>query len=380
MRWTHTFVDRPIFATVISLLLTIIGAVAYFALPVEQYPTIAPPTIQVTRELSRRLGRGRGRHRRHAARAADQRRRGHALPAVGIDRRRPVDTVDHLRARHRSRPRPGAGPEPRRHRRAAAAGDRAPARRRRAQVGARPDDGGPHRLAGRQPRSALHLQLRQNAGGRPARPDRRRRQRHARRRARLLDARLDRSRPGPGAGADRPARSWTRSGSTTSRWRPARSASRRCRTRAPSRSLSRPRAGWSIRTTSRTSSSSAAPTAGSPGSATSPGSSWVRESQDTIGYLDQDPALPILISQRPGSNALDTAAEVIRVMDELATAFPPGVAYEIVYNPTGLHPGIRSTPSTARSPKRWCWSPSSSSSSCRAGGPPSCRWSPSRSR
>jgi len=58
------------------------------------------------------------------------------------------------------------------------------------------------------------------------------------------------------------------------------------------------------------------------------------ESISTIGYLDGDPALPILISQRPGSNALETAAELKVVMAELAESFPPGVAYAIVYNPT----------------------------------------------
>jgi len=58
------------------------------------------------------------------------------------------------------------------------------------------------------------------------------------------------------------------------------------------------------------------------------------ETIGTIGYLDGDPALPILVSQRPGSNALDTAAELKTVMAELAERFPPGVAYEIVYNPT----------------------------------------------
>jgi len=47
MRFSHFFVDRPIFATVLSVLVTIIGAVAYLALPVAQYPEIAPPTIEV---------------------------------------------------------------------------------------------------------------------------------------------------------------------------------------------------------------------------------------------------------------------------------------------------------------------------------------------
>ncbi|MFO1070066.1 MAG: multidrug efflux RND transporter permease subunit [Geminicoccaceae bacterium] len=48
MRFAHFFVDRPIFATVVSLLITIIGGIAYFGLPVAQYPEIAPPTIVVT--------------------------------------------------------------------------------------------------------------------------------------------------------------------------------------------------------------------------------------------------------------------------------------------------------------------------------------------
>ena len=48
MRLSHFFIDRPIFATVVSLLITIIGGISYFALPVAQYPEIAPPTIVVS--------------------------------------------------------------------------------------------------------------------------------------------------------------------------------------------------------------------------------------------------------------------------------------------------------------------------------------------
>ncbi len=48
MRLSHFFIDRPIFATVLALFVTIVGAVSYFILPVAQYPEIAPPTIQVT--------------------------------------------------------------------------------------------------------------------------------------------------------------------------------------------------------------------------------------------------------------------------------------------------------------------------------------------
>lgn len=41
------FVSRPIFAIVISVVLTIVGLLSYFQLPVEQYPEIAPPSIVV---------------------------------------------------------------------------------------------------------------------------------------------------------------------------------------------------------------------------------------------------------------------------------------------------------------------------------------------
>ena len=48
MNISHFFIDRPIFAAVISIIITLIGAVAYFSLPVAQYPDIAPPSISVT--------------------------------------------------------------------------------------------------------------------------------------------------------------------------------------------------------------------------------------------------------------------------------------------------------------------------------------------
>ena len=41
------FVNRPIFAAIVSIVMTIIGLVAYFQLPIEQYPQIAPPSIVV---------------------------------------------------------------------------------------------------------------------------------------------------------------------------------------------------------------------------------------------------------------------------------------------------------------------------------------------
>ena len=42
------FVDRPVFATVIALILTLVGAIAVGQLAVEQYPNVAPPQVKVT--------------------------------------------------------------------------------------------------------------------------------------------------------------------------------------------------------------------------------------------------------------------------------------------------------------------------------------------
>ncbi|WP_342754009.1 multidrug efflux RND transporter permease AcrD [Pantoea sp. MBD-2R] len=42
------FIDRPIFAWVIAILLCLTGALAVFSLPVEQYPELAPPNVRIT--------------------------------------------------------------------------------------------------------------------------------------------------------------------------------------------------------------------------------------------------------------------------------------------------------------------------------------------
>src|SRR5918994_431508 len=54
----------------------------------------------------------------------------------------------------------------------------------------------------------------------------------------------------------------------------------------------------------------------------------------TNSYLNGKPAVALAIFQRPGTNALAASAEIIRTMETLKANFPPGIAYEIVYNPT----------------------------------------------
>src|SRR5580692_11285523 len=46
--FSHFFIERPIFASVLSIVITLTGAVAAFTLPVAQYPQITPPSIIVT--------------------------------------------------------------------------------------------------------------------------------------------------------------------------------------------------------------------------------------------------------------------------------------------------------------------------------------------
>lgn len=45
---SHFFIDRPTFAAVLSIVITLAGAIALLNLPVAQYPEVAPPVVQVT--------------------------------------------------------------------------------------------------------------------------------------------------------------------------------------------------------------------------------------------------------------------------------------------------------------------------------------------
>src|ERR1700752_2584691 len=48
MKFSHFFIDRPIFATVLSLVILLGGGLAFLVLPISQYPEIVPPTVEVT--------------------------------------------------------------------------------------------------------------------------------------------------------------------------------------------------------------------------------------------------------------------------------------------------------------------------------------------
>ena len=48
MRLSRFFIDRPIFAAVIAVIIAIVGALAFVGLPISQYPDIVPPTVTVS--------------------------------------------------------------------------------------------------------------------------------------------------------------------------------------------------------------------------------------------------------------------------------------------------------------------------------------------
>lgn len=47
-----TFIDRPVLSTVISIIIVVLGIIGLVTLPVEQYPDIAPPTVQIEANYS----------------------------------------------------------------------------------------------------------------------------------------------------------------------------------------------------------------------------------------------------------------------------------------------------------------------------------------
>src|SRR5277367_5367303 len=42
------FIDRPVLANVLAIVMVVVGAVALYTLPVAQYPNVVPPTVAVT--------------------------------------------------------------------------------------------------------------------------------------------------------------------------------------------------------------------------------------------------------------------------------------------------------------------------------------------
>ena len=93
-------------------------------------------------------------------------------------------------------------------------------------------------------------------------------------------------------------------------------------------------------TSSRTSSSRWAPTGASCASRTSPASSSVRSATRRKGYADRYPAVIVIVDQQPGSNAVAATQGIKDAMAEMAKSFPKGLEYRITYNPDRVHRGL----------------------------------------
>ncbi len=304
------------------------------ALPISEYPEVVPPSVVVRAQYPGRQPEGDRRDGGHAARGADQRRRGHALHEQPGDDRRRDDADRHLQARHRSRQGAAAGAEPRGAGRAAPARGSAPPRRHHGQELARPHDGGAPAVAERPLRHDLPAQLRACSTSRTGW------------RASRASARCSCSAPA----TTRCASGSTRRRSPSAACRPAtwcaRSASRTCR----------PRPAWSARRR-------ALPGVDLQLSINAQGRLQTEEEFGDIivktgadgevtrlrdiarielgaadyalrSLLNNKPAVALPIFQAPGSNAIEISDDVRETMDELKKNMPEGVDYSIVYDPT----------------------------------------------
>ena len=112
------FIDRPVLAWVISIVIVLLGAIAAGFLPIAEYPEITPPTVRVTASYPGANVERRGRHGGRADRAAGRWRGRDDVHVVAEQQRRLVHPGRDLRAGHQREHGPGAGAEPRRHRRA----------------------------------------------------------------------------------------------------------------------------------------------------------------------------------------------------------------------------------------------------------------------
>ncbi len=89
MNFSRFFIDRPIFAAVLSILIFLGGLIAIFKLPISEYPEVVPPSVVVRAAIPGANPTRDRADRRRAARTGDQRRRGHALHVL----RRPPATA-----------------------------------------------------------------------------------------------------------------------------------------------------------------------------------------------------------------------------------------------------------------------------------------------
>ena len=100
----------------------------------------------------------------------------------------------------------------------------------------------------------------------------------------------------------------------------------------------------------------------------------------TNSFLLRKSAVALLVTQRPGSNALATAKNISDTMEKLKASFPQGPRLQYRLQPDRIHRAIRQRADQDDLRGDGCWSSSSCWCSCRAGGRRSFRSSRSRCR
>ena len=334
MRFSHFFVDRPIFAAVVSIIITLIGGIAYFTLPVAQYPEVAPPTVVVSASypgasaevvaetvatpLEQEINGVENMLYMVSQSTGDGNVQITITFALGTD----LDEAQVLVQNRVAIAEPQLPEEVRR------------LRHHDQEELARPDDGDPSQLAGRVARPALHLQLRHPADQGRAGPPARRRRHPDLRRARLLDARLARSRA---HGRARPHRHAT--SSTPSQAQNVQVAS------GALNQVPVPNPGafqLSVETLGRLPGRRAVREHHRQDRRRRPDHPGPRRGRIELGaqdylrnaYLDERTAAALGSSSCPARTRWPPPTEVKRTMEELRRDFPKGLDYDIIYNPT----------------------------------------------
>ena len=164
MDFSRFFIDRPIFAAVLSIVIFAAGLIAIPQLPISEYPEVVPPTVQVRAVYP---GANPKVIAETVATPLEEAINGvedmmYMKSVAGSDG--VLVTTVTFTPGHRSRPGPGAGAEPRQPGAGAAARGRAPPGRDHAEALADPDHGRAPAVAGRQVRFAVPAQLRHAEG------------------------------------------------------------------------------------------------------------------------------------------------------------------------------------------------------------------------
>ena len=382
MKFSSFFIDRPIFAAVLSAFILIAGAIALFKLPISEYPEVVPPSVVVRATYP-------GANPKVIAETV-------AAPLeqeiIGVENMLYMSsqaTIDGTLAltvtfkhRHGHRQRAGAGAEPRRAGAAAPARGSARARRHDAEELARPHDGRASHVARRPLRLAVSAQLRDAEHPRRARAPARHGRRARVRRRRLRHARVARSAEARRAQSRRPATSSTRSANRTCRSPPGQigappAAGRGVPARAQRQGPPRERGG--VRRHRHQDRRRTARSCGCGDVArVELGAGRLR---DCVACSTTRTRSRLPIFQAPGSNALELSDKV-RDDDggaEARVSRRASTTTSSTTRPLFVRQSIDAVVAHAARGDR-CWSCSSSSCSCRPGARRSSRWSRCRCR